>query len=522
MDLEKKQLLEDELNWVKFTLVSWYKDGFFYSAYTQPEEGKELSAKNEHMKVYYHKLGGKQSQDKLIFSDPSHPLRFHGIQVSEDETCLILNTSEGTYGNETRVRRIDAQDDEFRLLFKGFDNTFEYIGSEGEELFFLTDKDASNKKIVKAHAITLEVRDLIAEADDTLENAWKIGDKVVCHYLKDVVSKAYLFDTTGKLQKEIKMPGIGSAYEFDGDKEMTSMFFTFGSFSSPVEIYSLDLVTGEPKRFKERTLSFDPTEFITEQIFCESKDGTKVPVFITRKKDLICDGKNPTLLYAYGGFNISLTPSFDPSIIYLLERGGIFAQANLRGGAEYGEAWHKGGMLLNKQNVFDDFIAAAQCLIERKYTSSQYLAIHGRSNGGLLMGAVTNQRPDLFRVVFAQVGVMDMLRYHKFTIGWGWAVEYGNPEEEEHFKNILKYSPLHNIQEKDYPSVMVMTADHDDRVVPAHSFKYIATLQEKNTSANPVLIRVDQKAGHGLGKSIEKLIEENVDKLAFLFHSLSH
>ncbi len=521
IDLLDNQVLQDQLQWVKFTWASWYQDGFFYSAYEQPEPGKELSAKNENMKVYYHRLGEKQTQDRLIFSDDQHPLRFHEIRVSENEQYLILISSQGTYGNEIRIKRADEPEEPFRMVFKGFDHEYHYMDSSGDELYFLTDQDASNKKIVSVNGRSFHVQDRIPETDDSLVNAWKIGSKLITLYLKDVVSKAFIFDTLGNLEHEVQMPGVGSAYQFEGDKEMNRVFFSFGSFITPLSLYSVDLSTGETAPFKESHVPFDTSPFVTEQVFCESKDGTKVPVFITRKKDCVLDGSNPTLLYAYGGFNISLTPGFNPAVVYLLERGGIYAQANLRGGSEYGEAWHKDGMLLKKQNVFDDFIAVAESLIKKGYTSHKRLGIQGGSNGGLLMGAVTNQRPDLFNTVFAQVGVMDMLRYHKFTIGWGWACEYGNPEEEEHFKNILTYSPLHNIEEKDYPSILVMTADHDDRVVPVHSYKYLATLQEKNTSNRPILLRLDQKTGHGMGKPIEKIIEEKVDHFAFFFHQLS-
>jgi prolyl oligopeptidase len=312
------------------------------------------------------------------------------------------------------------------------------------------------------------------------------------------------------------MPGIGSAYQFDGDKEMDRIIFSFGSFIAPLGFYTVNPSTGETQPFKVSSVPFDSSRFVTEQIFCPSKDGTQVPVFITRRKDCGLDKPRPTLLYAYGGFNISLTPEFSPSVIFWLEKGGIYAYANLRGGGEYGEKWHKAGMLLNKQNVFEDFIAVSEHLITCGYTTPEQLTIQGGSNGGLLMGAVTNQRPDLFAAVIAQVGVMDMLRYHTFTIGWGWASEYGNPDEEVHFKNILKYSPLHNIEEKEYPAVLVMTADHDDRVVPVHSFKYTATLQTKNKADRPILLRLDQKAGHGMGKPVEKIIEESTDKFAFI------
>jgi len=521
MDLDKKEVLEDQLEWIKFTWAAWYKDGFFYSGYEKPKDGKELSQQNKEMKVFYHKLGEEQDQDQLIYSDAEHPLRFNGVMVSEEEDYLILVISEGTYGSEFRVKKIEDQDAPFQTVFEGFNNEHFYIGSSGTELFFLTDKDAPNKKIVKVNAANMEIVDYITENEQVLENAWKFGEHIVTLYLQDVISKLYLFDMNGKLKKEVKMPGIGSVIEVDGDKELDQILFSYGSFISPLGLYFVNSVTGETKVFKESKLSFETSELVTDQVFYKSKDGTKIPMFITRKKDTEINGKNPTLLYAYGGFNISLTPSFNPSIIYLLEKGGIYAHANIRGGGEYGEKWHKAGMHMNKQNVFDDFISAAEYLIDNQYTSKEYLAIHGRSNGGLLMGAVTNQRPDLFSVVFAQVGVMDMLRFHKFTIGWGWSAEYGSPDEELFFKSLINYSPLHNIEEKDYPAVMVITGDHDDRVVPAHSFKYLATLQEKNTGDQPILLRLDRKAGHGMGKPVEKIIDEYTDMYTFLFYCLS-
>jgi len=520
MDLEKKEVLADTIEWVKFTWAAWYKEGFFYSGYDKPQEGKELSVQNRGMKVFYHKLGEKQSQDQLLYSDQEHPLRFHGVRVSEDENDLILVVSQGTYGSEIRVKKIDDQNAPFQTIFEGFDYEHDYIGSAGEDLYFVTDKEAPNKKIVKVNTRTFEIHDVIAPSDQPLENGWKIGEHIVALYLYDVISKLSLYDLQGQLKNEVQMPIIGSVIDVAGDKKLDRILFSFSSFIAPLGWHTLDIASGEAKPFKESPLSFDASQFITEQVFYESKDGTKIPLFITRKKDMGRTGKNPTLLYAYGGFNISLTPDFNPAIICLLEKGVVYAHANLRGGGEYGEKWHKAGMYLNKQNVFDDFIAAAEYLIDKGYTSKDYLAIHGRSNGGLLMGAVANQRPDLFSVVFAQVGVMDMLRFHKFTIGWGWAAEYGNPDEEAFFKYILKYSPLHNIEEKDYPAVMVITGDHDDRVVPAHSFKYLATLQEKNQSDRPILLRLDHKAGHGMGKPVEKIIQEYTDMFAFWFRCM--
>ena len=516
LDLQERKTMSDELRWVKFPMAAWYQDGFFYSAYDAPEPGKELSAKNENAKVYYHRLGEPQSQDRLVYSDPCHPLRYHTAYVSEDERHIILISSEGTYGCEVRVKTTDPDDKTFREVSWGFFHDFHYIGSEGDTLFFRTDRFASWKKIVGVDVKTLQFRDVIPDAFDPLEDAWKIGNRFVTRYLSNVASKVFIHDLSGRVEREVQLPGLGSVYLVDGDKEMDHILFSYDSFLTPLGIYTVNLSTGEVKPFKESPVPFDRSRFVTEQIFCFGEDGTEIPVFITKSAEFDESKAHPTLLYAYGGFNISLTPEFNPSVIYWLEQGGVYAHANLRGGGEHGEVWHKAGMLLNKQTVFDDFISVADELIERGYSGSLRMVIQGASNGGLLMGAVTNQRPDLFAVVIAQVGVMDMLRYHRFTVGWGWVPEYGNPDEEEHFHNLRTYSPLHNIEKKDYPAVLVMTADHDDRVVPAHSFKYLATLQEKNTSDRPILLRLDQKAGHGMGKPIEKIIEENVDKFAFI------
>jgi prolyl oligopeptidase len=516
INLETKETLKDIIKWVKFTYVSWYKDGFFYSRYDIPEKGKELSEKNEDMKIYYHKLGEEQSKDKLIFQDKDNPLRYSTAFVTKDEKYLVLSVSEGTYGNEIRIKKTDEESD-FKIVFKGFSNEYNYIDSLNGDLIFLTDEDAPNKKVIKLNPETLKVETLIEEKSNTLENVFSTGDKIFTVYLENVSSKVLQYNINGDYEREINLPALGTVYEINGEKDKENIFFSFTSFTYPTTLFVFNKNNGEINEFKKPELNFNISEFETKQIFCESKDGTKIPVFLTYKKGLKLNGENPALLYAYGGFNVTIPPAFNPSMIFFIENGGVYAQANIRGGAEYGESWHKNGMLLKKQNVFDDFIAAAEYLIDNGYTSKEKLAVHGRSNGGVLIGAVINQRPDLFKVAFPQVGVMDMLRYHKFTIGWGWIVEYGNPEEEIHFKNILKYSPLHNIEEKEYPAVMVMTADHDDRVVPAHSYKYTAMLQEKNTSNNPILIRIDTKAGHGAGKSIEKLIEEISDQFTFLF-----
>lgn len=515
IDLETRTLLKDVIKHVKFTLVSWLDDGFFYSSYEQPEKGKELSAKNENMKIYYHKLGSDQSEDVLVFMDPDYPLRYNSLRVSKDAEHLILNISEGTYGNEIRIKPV-KEDAPFKVLFKGFSSEYEYLGESEGWLYFLTDQEAFNKKIIKVNPVTMESMDFIRESELNLEGAWKFGDQFVLLYLKDVVSQVHLLDQKRQLLNEWALPGIGMVYEMTASKASEHILFSYGSFVSPLSLLCFNRKTFDISIFKKSKLSYDAAAFETTQMFCKSKDGTMVPVFLTHKKGLSLDGKRPTLLYAYGGFNVPLPPAFNPANIYLIEQGGVYAQANIRGGSEYGEGWHRDGMLLKKQNVFDDFIAVAETLIEKGYTSSDCLSIQGGSNGGLLMGAVVNQRPDLFKAVFPQVGVMDMLRYHKFTIGWGWMVEYGDPEDEVHFHNLLAYSPLHNIEAKAYPSVMVMTADHDDRVVPAHSFKYIATLQALNTSEWPMLIRIDKNAGHGAGKSIEKIIDEQTDKFTFM------
>lgn len=519
LDLASKTLLMEDLTGVKFTHVAWYRDGFFYSRYELPQEGLALSAKNEDMRIYYHRLGRPQDEDVLIFEDTKYPLRYNTLYTSSDERYLILSISEGTYGNELRLMDLGQghtpETGTFTTIIDGFDSESDFIGAFEDRIYFLTDRGASNRKVIAYHVPTATFEDLVGEGIHTLEGAWKFGNQLVLQYLKDVVTTLTLHHLDGTYLGTVEQPTLGSVYEVTGSDELEHLYTTFGSFISPIELQRIHRHTLKVESFKTASLPYDPTKYVTSQLFCNSPDGTKVPVFITHRKDLERNGKNPTLLYAYGGFNVSLPPAFNPSNMFLVEQGGIYAQANLRGGSEYGEQWHRDGMLFNKQNVFDDFIAVAEHLIEMNYTSPDYLAIQGGSNGGLLMGAVVNQRPDLWSAVFAQVGVMDMIRYHKFTIGWGWMVEYGNPEEEAHFHNIIRYSPLHNIEAKAYPRVMVLTADHDDRVVPAHSYKYIATLQEKNTSANPMLIRIDKNAGHGAGKSISKLMQEQTDKYTF-------
>jgi len=513
VDLHTGELLEDKLEWVKFTLVSWKGNGFYYSAFDKPEEGKVLSEKNTDMKIFYHVLGEPQSKDEMIYSDPKNPLRYHMAYVTKNEKSLILASREGTYGSEIKV----LSDGGFVTVFSGFDTQQMYIGSKNEYVYFVSDENAENMKVVMLNTLTLEVSTVIEESKDNIQDVYIEKDKLIVIYLVDVKSVVKVYSLEGDFENEIKLPGIGTPFNFTSSDDYNKIFFGFTSYIQPTSFYMYDFRNQSTTVFKTSKVNYDISEYTTELIFTKSKDGTLIPSFVTYKKGLILNGKNPTMLYAYGGFNSAVKPNFKPSVIYFIEQGGIHVEAGIRGGSEYGEKWHKDGMLFNKQNVFDDFISVAEALIEEKYTSKKHLAISGRSNGGLLMGAVVNQRPDLFSVVFPTVGVMDMLRYHRFTIGWGWAVEYGNPDEKEHFDNVVKYSPLHNIESKDYPAIMVLTADHDDRVVPAHSFKYIARLQEKNTSDNPTLIRIDKNSGHGAGKSTEKLIDENVDIFTFLF-----
>jgi len=518
-DLETLELLEDKLEWVKFTFTSWQHDGFYYSAFDAPESDKVLSEKNTDMKVFYHKLGQPQSDDSEVYSDKDNPLRYHSVFVTEDEKSLVLSSRAGTYGAEIKMMS-EGSKGSFETIFKGFDSSQRYFGSKDEFAFFISDENAENKKVVKVNTLTLKAETVIEESKSNLQDIFLIKEKLICIYLEDVKSVIKVYNLEGHYENELELPDVGTPFDFTASDDFDEIFYGFTSFIHPVGFYSFNLKDLKSNAFKTSEVSYDISDYVSEQVFSKSKDGTMVPSFVTYKKGIELDGLNPTMLYAYGGFNSAQNPSFNPAVIYFIERGGIHVVANIRGGSEYGEAWHKAGMLHNKQNVYDDFIAVAETLIEKKYTSTTHLAISGRSNGGLLMGAVVNQRPELFSVVFPAVGVMDMMRYHKFTIGWGWAVEYGNPEEETHFNNIIKYSPLHNIEEKDYPATMVFTADHDDRVVPAHSFKYIARLQEKNTSDKPMLIRIDINSGHGAGKSTEKIIKEETDKFAFLFHHI--
>lgn len=524
MDVATKSKKSDVIKWVKFSGAAWKGNGFYYSRYDEPKKGKEFSNQNEYMKIYYHVLGNPQGKDELIYQDKNHPLRYFNANVTEDEKFLFINVSEGTSGSEILVKDLSKNEKSFKLLAKGFTNNYGVVDNKGDKVLLLTDLNAPMYRLVEvdpANPDPSNWKDIISQSGNLLQNVGTGGGKLFAVYLKDASSRVYQFDYNGKLENEILLPGIGTVSGVGGKKADKEIFYSYISFTNPGEIYRYDIATGKINIFLKTELKYNPDEFETKQVFVPSKDGTNIPMFIIHKRGLIQNGNNPTMLYGYGGFNISLTPSFSISRIMFLENGGVYAVVNLRGGGEYGEDWHKAGMLEKKQNVFDDFINAAEYLIKENYTSSQKLAINGGSNGGLLVGACMTQRPELFKVAVPAVGVLDMLRYHKFTIGWGWAVEYGKSDNKEQFDYLLKYSPLHNIKEGvNYPATFIMTADHDDRVVPAHSFKFAAELQLKHRGANPVLIRIDRKAGHGAGKPTSKLIDDATDMWSFVLLNL--
>ena len=520
MEIATKKELPDRVQWVKFSGAAWQGNGFYYSGYDKPAPGQELKAKNEFQKIFFHKLGDPQATDALVYEDKEHPLRYLGAGTTEDEKFLFLTVSEGTSGNELYVKDLTRKNAKFDPLVTGFENDSAPVDAVGDKILVYTNFDAPNFRVVLVDPKS-PVKDkwqtVIGEKPEVLSGAAASGGYLFCNYLKDANTKVYQHDLAGKLIREIELPALGTADGFGGKRDEKVLFYIFTSFTYPPTIYRYDPASGRSEVFRKSEVKFDPADFETKQIFFASKDGTKVPMFIVHKKGLALNGKNPTYLTGYGGFNISEQPSFSPSYLVLLENGGVFALANIRGGGEYGEAWHKAGMLLNKQNVFDDFIAAAEYLIRENYTSKDRLAIAGGSNGGLLVGAAMTQRPDLFKVALPAVGVMDMLRFHKFTVGWGWAVEYGSSDNEKDFKNLYAYSPLHNIKPGVcYPATLVTTADHDDRVVPAHSFKFAATLQEMQACANPVIIRIETRSGHG-SSNLSKAIDALTDTWSFMF-----
>lgn len=520
LDLASKENLPDTIRHVKFTWVAWDKEGFYYSGYPQSEQSGSLTAVNECQSIYYHKLGEDQEDDQLIYSDPDHPQRYCTLVLSEDLSEKLITRSTGTYGNEVLRYQEDKQD--FDLIFQGFDSDRFFIGKYQDQLLFLTDEGASNKRIVGYQLDTGKVQDIVSEQEVPLQNAELVGNYLALEYMVDVASQLRLFNLKDGDEKILEIPDHGTLYTITGSEALDGIIYSFTTMKEPLAFYYYSFSQGTSQVFRQSQLPLDTSDLVVERHFVEASDGAKVPLFMLYKQGIQKDSNNPTLLYAYGGFNITTPLSFSPMNVFLADHGGIYVQANIRGGSEYGEAWHRQGMMENKQRVFDDFIECAEFLVESGYTSKDKLAITGGSNGGLLIGAVTNQRPDLFRVALPKVGVMDMLRYHLFTVGWGWIPEFGDPEDEVHFNNILKYSPLHNIQTKDYPSVMIFTADHDDRVVPAHSLKYGASLQAHNTSDNPILLRIDQKAGHGAGKSLAKVIDEYADMYAFMAWEMGH
>ncbi|MCK4677129.1 MAG: S9 family peptidase [Bacteroidales bacterium] len=525
MEIDSRKKLDDEILWVKFSGISWKGEGFYYSRFNEPEQGLELSSKNEFHKVYYHKVGTPQSEDVLIHENRDNAQRNYYAATTDDENFLILYESESTDGNALYYKNLTTPGNEFIKLADGFEYQYGVIDNIGNAFLVMTNDGAPKKKLVMINLNKAEKKSwktLIPEKEEVLKGATLIGNHIVTEYMKDASSKAFIYNLRGKYVDELALPGIGSLYGFSGKKDENIAFYLFTSFIFPSTIYKYDISSNRSEIYKESDIDFNPDDYVTNQVFYESKDGTKIPMFLVHHKDLKLNGKNPTYLYGYGGFNISLTPYFSVSRLIFLENGGLFALANLRGGGEYGEEWHKAGIKLQKQNVFDDFIAAAEYLIDQGYTNPDKLAIAGGSNGGLLVGACIAQRPELFKVAMPAVGVMDMLRYHEFTIGWAWAGDYGTSDDDSTMFNYLhSYSPLHNLTDGvQYPATFITTADHDDRVVPAHSFKFAATIQEKHVGANPVLIRIETKAGHGAGKPTSKIIEEVADEWGFIFYNL--
>ena len=521
MDAESKALLTDHIKWVKFSGASWSPDnkGFYYSAYDAPKQGDALySAQNTNQKVYYHRIGTSQSEDILIYANPSAPLHyFHGGE-SEDGKWIFITGSAGTSGNELLYKRKGEKS--FKTLFEGFDYDYMVLDCYDDTALVLTNHNAPNFRLLAVDLNTKRSRDLIPQTEQPLEGVVTVGDYLFAFYLVDAQNKVLQYDRKGNFIRTVQLPAIGSVGGFDGKREDDHAYYTVANYTTPGNIYRYDLKSGESTLYRASEVKFDATNYTTSQVFFTSKDGTRVPMFISHKKDIKLDGNNPCYLYGYGGFQINLTPGFSTTAAMFMEQGGVYCVVNLRGGSEYGEQWHKGGMLANKQNVFDDFIAAAEHLIAEGYTSTEKLAIAGGSNGGLLVGACMTQRPDLYAVALPAVGVMDMLRFHLFTIGHGWVVEYGCSDNAEQFEYLYKYSPLHNLREGvSYPATLVTTADHDDRVVPAHSFKFAATLQHCHAGNTPVLIRIDSNAGHGAGKPTAKRIEEAADTYAFIFEN---
>jgi prolyl oligopeptidase len=526
-NVQTGQVLFDTLMWVKVSGLAWQGSGFYYSRYDEPEAGKERTTKNENHKVYYHKVGTQQEEDVLVFEDKDHPQRFHTASTTEDERFVLLNVSDrgsGKKGNALFYREGKALDSKWLPMIPEItDSQFSVITNVDNKFLIRTNQNAPNGRVFLWDPAnpTDTSKDILPEQKEPLSSVGTAGGKLFATYIKDVSDRVYVYDLTGKREGEVKLPGLGSASGFSGKVDDKYIYFTFTSFNYPATVFQYHIKDKRVTQYySPRIADFKPSDYEVKQVFYPSKDGTKIPMFIVHKRGIKMDGNNPTLLYGYGGFNITLNPSFSAFRIAWLEQGGVFAQANLRGGGEYGDKWHEEGIRLKKQNVFDDFISAAEYLIATKYTSSAKLAIQGGSNGGLLVGAVINQRPELFKAAIPQVGVMDMLRFQKFTIGWNWIPDYGTSDNEADFKNLYAYSPLHNIKAGvNYPATLITTADRDDRVVPAHSFKYAATLQAKHKGSHPTLIRVETQSGHG-ASNLTKSIEQTADIYTFLFYNL--
>ncbi|MBQ9547582.1 MAG: S9 family peptidase [Bacteroidales bacterium] len=524
MDVKTGALLPDHIEWAKFSGAAWQGDGFYYSAYGIPEQGHEFSVKNEGHKVFYHKIGTPQSEDKVFFENPAEPMRFYLLYTNEEQTMAFLFEDGADVGNNLYVKDLRVEGSRFVQMTPDMKHNCSPVETDGDTIYLLTNLDAPMNRLVAADVHrpqSVHWKDVLPEGESVLDEVCFAGDRIIATYNKDAATHAYVCGRDGKDLRELALPGLGSA-GFNGSIGEDWCYYAYTSFTTPGTIYSLDLASLESSVYTAPKLAFDSDAFVSEQLFFASKDGTRIPMFITYRKGLERNGKNPVYLYGYGGFNISLGPGFSAMRLPFLENGGIYAQVNLRGGGEYGEAWHLAGTKCNKQNVFDDFIGAAEFLIAEGYTNKDKIAIVGGSNGGLLVGACMTQRPDLFAVAVPEVGVMDMLRYHKFTIGWNWAPDYGTSEDSpEMFACLRAYSPLHNLKPGvSYPATLVTTADHDDRVVPAHSFKFAATLQECNAGPAPALIRIDTKAGHGGGKPLSKVLEEQADIYAFIFSNL--
>ena len=522
-EISNTKSLPEVLSHVKFSQIAWKDSGFFYSRY-DTRLGIVMTSRNEFHKVYYHQLYSAQQYDSLIFQDQDHPLRNFSAYTTPDEKFLIISGSESTSGNNLTIRDLTKKTGAYKNIVPGFNNDFIPVGNIGDDLIFLTNYKAPRKRLILINANTSDEstwKEIVPQQKEILIGAVLSGTKMVLHYMQSAASHLYIYNINGIRESEVPLDNMGTVSEINASLFDNNFFFAFTTFTSPTVTYRFNTVLNKLYVQAKPKLPYSPDDFETKQVTYTSKDGTQIPMFIVHKKGILLNSENPTLLFGYGGFNISKTPEFKPERMIFLEQGGIFAMPCIRGGGEFGEEWHAAGTKLKKQNVFDDFIAAAEYLIKEKYTNPKKLAIGGRSNGGLLVGATLLQRPDLFKVALPAVGVMDMLRYHKFTIGWSWVTDYGSSDKEVEFKALYKYSPLHNIKENiNYPAILITTADHDDRVIPAHSFKFAATMQEKSNGKNPVLIRVDTDAGHGSGKPTNKLIEEQADIFTFLFYQL--